>query len=130
MKKILLILAILFLGINNIFGQEIVVLKGDTIITLERKSVETLNEIALHRKYLIKELQVCDSLSIIKDSIINEKSGQITRYQNLMRINDAKVEICTNKISELEKEIKKKERNNGLILGGGIFAFLFSVLFL
>ena len=130
MKKILLILAILFLGINNIFGQEIVVLKGDTIITLEKKSVETLNEIALHRKYLIKELQVCDSLSIIKDSIINEKSGQITRYQNLMRINNAKVEICTNKISELEKEIKKKERNNGLILGGGIFAFLFSVLFL
>ena len=130
MKKILLILIILFLGINNSFGQEVVVLKGDTVITLEKRNVETLNEIALHRKYLIKELQICDSLGIVKDSILNEKEGMISSYQRLLRINDAKIGICTNRISELEKEIRKKERNNGLILGGGIFAFFFSVLFL
>ena len=75
MKKILLILIILFLGINNSFGQEVVVLKGDTVITLEKRNVETLNEIALHRKYLIKELQICDSLGIVKDSILNEKEN-------------------------------------------------------
>ena len=130
MKKISLILIILFLGISNSFGQEVVVIKGDTIITLEKRSVETLNEIALHRKYLMKELQICDSLGIIKDSILNEKEGMISSYQHLLRINNAKVEICKDRISELEKEIRKKERNNGLILGGGIFAFFFSILFL
>jgi hypothetical protein len=123
-------LIIFFLGINNIYGQEKIILKKDTIIALEENSIKSLNEIALHRKYLIEELQICDSLCILKDSIIDEKDKQVLRYQRLVKINDTKIGICTDRISELEKEIKKKERTNGLILGSGIFAFFFSILFL
>lgn len=130
MKKILVLLFLVLLGNINLFSQEVVVLKGDTVITLEKKSVETLNEIALHRKFLQKELQLCDSIGILKDSIIQERDEEIKKYISISKINNAKIDIYDDKIQELEKEIRKKTRENGLILGGGIFAFLMGVLFL
>ena len=130
MKKILVFLFLILLGNINLFSQEVVVLKGDTVITLEKKSVETLNEIALHRKFLLKELQLCDSIGILKDSIIQEKDEEIKKYISISKINNAKIDVYYDEIQELEKEIKKKNRENGLILGGGIFAFLMGVLFL
>lgn len=130
MKKILVFLFLVLLGNINLFSQEVVVLKGDTVITLEKKSVETLNEIALHRKFLLKELQLCDSIGILKDSIIQERDEEIKKYISISKINNAKIDVYYNEIQELEKEIKKKNRENGLILGGGIFAFLMGVLFL
>lgn len=130
MKKILVFLFLILLGNINLFSQEVVVLKGDTVITLEKKSVETLNEIALHRKFLLKELQLCDSIGILKDSIIQERDEEIKKYISISKINNAKIDVYYDEIQELEKEIKKKNRENGLILGGGIFAFLMGVLFL
>ena len=130
MKKILVFLFLVLLGNINLFSQEVVVLKGDTVITLEKKSVETLNEIALHRKFLLKELQLCDSIGILKDSIIQERDEEIKKYISISKINNAKIDVYYDEIRELEKEIKKKNRENGLILGGGIFAFLMGVLFL
>lgn len=121
---------LVLLGNINLFSQEVVVLKGDTVITLEKKSVETLNEIALHRKFLLKELQLCDSIGILKDSIIQERDEEIKKYISISKINNAKIDVYYDEIQELEKEIKKKNRENGLILGGGIFAFLMGVLFL
>ena len=130
MKKILVFLFLILLGNINLFSQEILVLKGDTVITLEKKSVETLNEIALHRKFLLKELQLCDSIGILKDSIIQERDEEIKKYISISKINNAKIDVYYDEIQELEKEIKKKNRENRLILGGGIFAFLMGVLFL
>ncbi len=131
MKKILLILVLLLGGISNSFSQENVTShKGDTVILLEKKSIETLNEIALHRKYLIRDLELCDSLGMIKDSLLQDKEEQIERYKNLQSINNLKIDSYNDKIIELEKNITKKERENALLLGGGIFAFLMSILFL
>ena len=118
-------------GISNSFSQENVTShKGDTVILLEKKSIETLNEIALHRKYLIRDLELCDSLGMIKDSLLQDKEEQIERYKNLQSINNLKIDSYNDKIIELEKNITKKERENALLLGGGIFAFLMSILFL
>lgn len=121
---------LILLGNINLFSQEVAVLKGDTVITLEKKSVGTLNEIALHRKFLLKELQLCDSIGILKDSIIRERDEEIKKYISISKINNAKIDVYYDEIQELEKEIKKKNRENGLILGGGIFAFFMGVLFL
>ena len=121
---------LILLGNINLFSQEVAVLKGDTVITLEKKSVETLNEIALHRKLLLKELQLCDSIGILKDSIIQERDKEIKKYISISKINNAKIDVYYDEIQKLEKEIKKKNRENGLILGGGIFAFFMGVLFL
>lgn len=121
---------LVLLGNINLFSQEVVILKGDTVITLEKKSIETLNEIALHRKFLLKELQLCDSIGILKDSIIQERDEEIKKYISISKINNTKIDVYYNEIQELEKEIKKKNRENGFILGGGIFAFLMGVLFL
>ena len=114
----------------NAFSQEVIVLKGDTVVTLEKKSVEILNEIALHRKYLIEELQLCDSANMIKDSLLILREKEIKKYKSMFNITNAKMMIYDDKITQLEKEIKIKKRNNGLILGGGILAFFLSVLFL
>ena len=129
MKKILLILIVLFQSIN-LFSQKVITLREDTIIALEMRDIRTLNEIALHRRYLIKELQVCDSLGIIKDSILAKKDKEIINYQSVMKFNNSRIDLYEDKISELEKKISKKERENGIILGGGIFAILMSILFL
>lgn len=130
MKKILAIILIILNSAINVYSQEVIFLKGDTVITLEKKSVETLNEIALHRKYLIEELQLCDSANMIKDSLLNLREKEIEKYKSMSNIINAKMVIYDDKITQLEKEIKKKERNNGLILGGGILSFILSVLFL
>lgn len=130
MKKILAIISIILSTMINAFSQEVIVLKGDTVVTLEKKSIETLNEIALHRKYLIEELQLCDSSNMIKDSLLILREKEIKKYKSMSNITNAKMMIYDDKITQLEKEIKIKERNNGLILGGGILAFFLSVLFL
>ena len=130
MKKILAIISIILSTVINAFSQEVIVLKGDTIVTLEKKSIETLNEIALHRKYLIEELQLCDSANMIKDSLLILREKEIKKYKSMSNITNAKIMIYDDKITQLEKEIKIKERNNGLILGGGILAFFLSILFL
>ena len=130
MKKILAIISIILSTMINAFSQEVIVLKGDTVVTLEKKSVEILNEIALHRKYLIEELQLCDSANMIKDSLLILREKEIKKYKSMFNITNAKMMIYDDKITQLEKEIKIKKRNNGLILGGGILAFFLSVLFL
>lgn len=130
MKKILAIILIILSTMINVYSQEVIVLKGDTVVTLEKKSIETLNEIALHRKYLIEELQLCDSANMIKDSLLILREKEIKKYKSMSNITNAKIMIYDDKITQLEKEIKIKERNNGLILGGGILAFFLSVLFL
>ena len=130
MKKILAIISIILSTMINAFSQEVIVLNGDTVVTLEKKSIETLNEIALHRKYLIEELQLCDSSNMIKDSLLILREKEIKKYKSMSNITNAKMMIYDDKITQLEKEIKIKGRNNGLILGGGILAFFLSVLFL
>lgn len=129
MKKILAIISII-LSTINVYSQEVIILKGDTVVTLEKKSIETLNEIALHRKYLIEELQLCDSAGMIKDSLLDLREKEIEKYESISKITNAKIMIYDDKITQLEKVIKKKERDNGLLLGGGILAFFLSVLFL
>jgi hypothetical protein len=115
---------------TSAYSQEVIVLKGDTVVTLEKKSIETLNEIALHRKYLIEELRLCDFASMVKDSILDSREKEIEKYKLMSNTINAKIELYDDKIHQLEKEIKKKERNNGLILGGGILSFILSILFL
>ena len=107
MKKILAIILIILGSICSVYSQEIIVLKGDTVVVLEKKSVETLNEIALHRKYLIEELQLCDSANMIKDSLLLLREEEIEKYKSISRNNNAKMMIYDDKINQLEKEIKK-----------------------
>lgn len=120
----------MILIINNISAQNIIVFQNDTLVTFTKDKVEVLNEIALHRKYLIQELQLCDSVGMIKDSILWARNKEIEKYKSISKISDAKILLYGNRISELEKQIKKKNREKNLIFGGGILAFIMGVLFL
>lgn len=130
MKKILSILLMTILSINISIAQKIIILKGDTLVTLEKKKVETLNEIALHREYLIRDLQLCDSIGLIRDSILLKREEEIDRYKSILELNNVKLDSYNSKISELEQSVRIKERQNKLLLGGGFLAVLMGIIFL
>lgn len=130
MKKILSILLMTILSINISIAQKIIILKGDTLVTLEKKKVETLNEIALHREYLIRDLQLCDSIGLIRDSILLKRKEEIDRYKSILELNNVKLDSYNSKISELEQSVRIKERQNKLLLGGGFLAVLMGIIFL
>lgn len=130
MKKILSILLMTILSINISIAQKIIILKGDTLVTLEKKKVETLNEIALHREYLIRDLQLCDSIGLIRDSILLKREEEVDRYKSILELNNVKLDSYNSKISELEQSVRIKERQNKLLLGGGFLAVLMGIIFL
>lgn len=130
MKKILSILLMTILSINISTAQKIIILKGDTLVTLEKKKVETLNEIALHREYLIRDLQLCDSIGLIRDSILLKREEEVDRYKSILELNNVKLDSYNSKISELEQSVRIKERQNKLLLGGGFLAVLMGIIFL
>lgn len=130
MKKILSILLMTILSINISIAQKIIILKGDTLVTLEKKKVETLNEIALHREYLIRDLQLCDSIGLIRDSILLKREEEIDRYKSILELNNVKLDSYNSKISELEQSVRIKERQNKLLIGGGFLAVLMGIIFL
>ena len=130
MKKILSILLMTILSINISIAQKIIILKGDTLVTLEKKKVETLNEIALHREYLIRDLQLCDSIGLIRDSILLKREEEVDRYKSILELNNVKLDSYNSKISELEQSIRIKERQNKLLIGGGFLAVLMGIIFL
>ena len=130
MKKILSILLMTILSINISIAQKIIILKGDTLVTLEKKKVETLNEIALHREYLIRDLQLCDSIGLIRDSILLKREEEVDRYKSILELNNVKLDSYNSKISELELSVRIKERQNKLLIGGGFLAVLMGIIFL
>lgn len=130
MKKILSILLMTILSINISIAQKIIILKGDTLVTLEKKKVETLNEIALHREYLIRDLQLCDSIGLIRDSILLKREEEVDRYKSILELNNVKLDSYNSKISELEQSVRIKERQNKLLIGGGFLAVLMGIIFL
>lgn len=130
MKKILSILLMTILSINISIAQKIIILKGDTLVTLEKKKVETLNEIALHREYLIRDLQICDSIGLIRDSILLKREEEVGRYKSILELNNVKLDSYNSKISELEQSVRIKERQNKLLIGGGFLAVLMGIIFL
>lgn len=130
MKKILSILLMTILSINISIAQKIIILKGDTLVTLEKKKVETLNEIALHREYLIRDLQLCDSIGLIRDSILLRREEEVDRYKSILELNNVKLDSYNSKISELEQSVRIKERQNKLLIGGGFLAVLMGIIFL
>lgn len=130
MKKILSILLMTILSINISIAQKIIILKGDTLVTLEKKKVETLNEIALHREYLIRDLQLCDSIGLIRDSILLKREEEVDQYKSILELNNVKLDSYNSKISELEQSVRIKERQNKLLIGGGFLAVLMGIIFL
>jgi hypothetical protein len=118
------------LSINISIAQKIIILKGDTLVTLEKKKVETLNEIALHREYLIRDLQLCDSIGLIRDSILLKREEEVCRYKSILELNNVKLDSYNSKISELEQSVRIKERQNKLLIGGGFLAVLMGIIFL
>ena len=129
MKKIILFLIFLLVQIEA-FSQNIVVIENDTLVTLEREKVRTLNQISLEREFLVKEIQVCDSIGVLKDLMLQEKDEEIGNYKSIIEISEFTIDSYDSKIKDLEKSLRKQKTKAGVTLFLGITTTLAAILFL
>lgn len=130
MKKIILFLIFLLLAQIKAFSQNIVVIENDTLVTLEREKVRTLNQISLEREFLVKEIQICDSLGILKDLMLQEKEEEIDNYKSIIEISEFTIDSYDSKIKDLEKSLQKQKTKAGVTLFLGITATFAAIIFL
>lgn len=130
MRKIILFLIFLLLAQIKAFSQNIVVIENDTLVTLEREKVRTLNQISLEREFLVKEIQICDSLGILKDLMLQEKEEEIDNYKSIIEISEFTIDSYDSKIKGLEKSLQKQKTKAGVTLFLGITATFAAIIFL
>jgi len=130
MRKIILFLIFLLLTQIKAFSQNIVVIENDTLVTLEREKVRTLNQISLEREFLVKEIQICDSLGVLKDLILQEKEEEIDNYKSIIEISEFTIDSYDSKIRDLEKSLQKQKTKAGVTLFLGITATFAAIIFL
>lgn len=130
MRKIILFLIFLLLTQIKAFSQNIVVIENDTLVTLEREKVRTLNQISLEREFLVKEIQICDSLGILKDLMLQEKEEEIDNYKSIIEISEFTIDSYDSKIKGLEKSLQKQKTKAGVTLFLGITATFAAIIFL
>lgn len=87
MKRVLmyiicLILLLLLRGDSNLYCQNIIEYKGDTLITITPQNLATINSIIVEREYLEEELYILSELNDLKDSTISEQESIIKFGQN------------------------------------------------
>lgn len=96
--KMILLSGLMFLSPGcNAFSQTV---KSDTCIVLGPSEIRVLTKMTEDLRYTKKELQICDSLGIHKDKIIDSQKSIITEKDKM---------ITTE---------KKKAKKIGLISGG------------
>lgn len=123
------LLVLLFFMPLKLFAQEIIELKGDTLIAITQDQLKTINSIIVDREYLNKENIILDSLVLQKDSVISilgkkyeMKDSIVSRY---LRV----IDFQEDRITGLEKSMKKeKAKKIGWGIGGGILGIVLGIL--
>ena len=95
---ICLILLLLLRGDSNLYCQNIIEYKGDTLITITPQNLATINSIIVERDYLEEELYVLSELNDLKDSTILEQESIIKFGQDQLRVAEEKHSL------EIQKE--------------------------
>lgn len=128
-NNLIALLVLLFFIPLYSYGQEIIELEGDTMVTISQGQLKTINSIIIDKEYTSKENILLDSLVLQKDSVISiltkkyeTKDSIVSRY---IRVIDFQEE----RIDGLEKSIKKEKiRKVGWGIGGGIVGIVLGIL--
>ena len=117
MKKIVLIL-LLFLTVSINAQNVLITESGDTLITLTKPEIETINQAFLDLKYTKLELSASDSA--------------IVHLKRSLSYSDSIINFKDNQIGILKKEIKRKNKQRiktGVLCGGigVILGFIFGL---
>lgn len=128
-NNLIAILVLLFFIPLYSYGQEIIELEGDTMVTISQGQLKTINSIIVDKEYTSKENILLDSLVLQKDSVISIltkkyeiKDSIVSRY---LRV----IDFQEDRIDGLEKSIKKEKiRKVGWGIGGGIVGIILGIL--
>lgn len=73
-----------------------------------------------------EQLKHTEKLVFLKDSIITKQEEKFALYDQILLQKDSKIKVMDDKISEVNKELKKEKFKNKLtkILGGSVTAIL------
>jgi hypothetical protein len=128
-NNLIALLVLLFFIPLYSYGQEIIELEGDTMVTISQGQLKTINSIIVDKEYTSKENILLDSLVLQKDSVISIltkkyeiKDSIVSRY---LRV----IDFQEDRIDGLEKSIKKEKiRKVGWGIGGGIVGIILGIL--
>lgn len=128
-NNLIALLVLLFFIPLYSYGQEIIELEGDTMVTISQGQLKTINSIIVDKEYTSKENILLDSLVLQKDSVISIltkkyeiKDSIVSRY---LRV----IDFQEDRIDGLEKSIKKEKiRKVGWGIGGGIIGIILGIL--
>lgn len=128
-NNLISLLVLLFFIPLYSYGQEIIELEGDTMVTISQGQLKTINSIIVDKEYTSKENILLDSLVLQKDSVISIltkkyeiKDSIVSRY---LRV----IDFQEDRIDGLEKSIRKEKiRKVGWGIGGGIVGIILGIL--
>lgn len=128
-NNLIALLVLLFFIPLYSYGQEIIELEGDTMVTISQGQLKTINSIIVDKEYTSKENILLDSLVLQKDSVISIltkkyeiKDSIVSRY---LRV----IDFQEDRIDGLEKSIRKEKiRKVGWGIGGGIVGIILGIL--
>ena len=128
MRKIKLILFLFLLVSLKGYSQNVLVLEGDTVITLSLPQVRKINVVFYENKSLKQQVALCDSIIFYKNQEITDYKNVISSKDDVVKFQDELITEANKVIKKLEKEKKKKKWyfTAGAISGGvvGLIPFL------
>lgn len=81
--RMILLMGLLFLNpVNKVFSQTII---NDSCVVLGPTEIRVLTKMTEDLKYTKQELQICDSIQIKKDRIINSQKLMITEKDKIIK---------------------------------------------
>ena len=130
MKKYILGLVMLLLSLSC-FSQEIIEYKGDTVVAISPKNLETINSIIVNYEYTLEELSLYKQSSAVDSALLVSKDSIIQNMDLILRKKEDYYLDLNNSLNlALEREKRKHRITKGLLGGAGAVAIIVSVILL
>lgn len=128
-NNLIALLVLLFFIPLYSYGQEIIELEGDTMVTISQGQLKTINSVIIDREYTSKENILLDSLVLQKDSVISILTKKYEMKDSIVSRYIRVIDFQEDRINGLEKSIKKEKiRKVGWGIGGGIVGIILGIL--
>lgn len=128
-NNLIALLVLLFFIPLYSYGQEIIELEGDTMVTISQGQLKTINSIIIDKEYTSKENILLDSLVLQKDSVISILTKKYETKDSIVSRYIRVIDFQEDRIDGLEKSIKKEKiRKVGWGIGGGIVGIILGIL--
>lgn len=128
MKKINLLFFLLLIFLNG-YSQKVVVIEGDTLVSLQLQDIRIINTVFFENQSYKNQLQISDSIiSFQRDEIEDLREISVRKENIISSQSDVIVEankVIEKQSKEIDKEKKKKKWYGGVgFLTGGVLVAL------